>query len=33
MELNTLHVVISIPIGIMLYVVYETVKYNSERKG
>jgi len=31
--MNTIYIVAAVPISIMLYVVYETIKYNSERKG
>jgi len=33
MDMNTIYIVASVPISIMLYVVYEMVKMGSERKG
>jgi len=33
MELDILYVVASVPIVIGLFIVYETIKYNSSRKG
>ena len=33
MDINTLYVVLAVPCAIGFFIVYETIKYNSNRKG